>query len=293
MPQIFLTAIAVALRIVSNPAANVFQKRLGSRELHPLLVNFLTYFLLSLACIFIALAVSWPTLAASFWIYSVLAGIAGAAGNGFLVKALQSGELSVLGPVNSYKAVVGIVIGAFLLGEIPNSWGIAGMALIIWGSYFVLDTTEDRFSLVLFKRKAIQYRIWAMVLTGIEAVFIKRIILASSVPVAFISWCVAGAFFSLLFLMLNKLNIVSESKKISSRSITELFYLVACVGVMQAATNYTFHYMPVGYALSLFQLSTIVSVWLGYRIFKEKDIRKKMIGSVIMIVGSVIIILLK
>jgi drug/metabolite transporter (DMT)-like permease len=51
--------------------------------------------------------------------------------------------------------------------------------------------------------------------------------------------------------------------------------------------------MPVGYALSLFQLSTIVSVFFGHRFFNEQDIRKKLIGSAIMIAGSVIIILLK
>ena len=58
-------------------------------------------------------------------------------------------------------------------------------------------------------------------------------------------------------------------------------------------TNYTFKHMAVGYALSLFQLSTIVSVLLGYRFFKEQNIWKKLIGSAIMITGSVLIILLK
>ena len=62
---------------------------------------------------------------------------------------------------------------------------------------------------------------------------------------------------------------------------------------MQLTTNYAFSKMQVGYALSLFQLSTLVSVFLGYKIFKEQDIRKKIIGSVIMIVGSIIIILFK
>lgn len=51
--------------------------------------------------------------------------------------------------------------------------------------------------------------------------------------------------------------------------------------------------MEVGYALALFQLSTIVSIFLGYRIFKEENIMKKLIGSVIMVAGSVMIILLK
>ena len=67
--------------------------------------------------------------------------------------------------------------------------------------------------------------------------------------------------------------------------------LVACVGTMQFTTNYTFDHMPVGYALSLFQLSIIVSVILGHRIFKEMGIRKKLIGSAIMIIGSIVIIL--
>jgi len=36
-----------------------------------------------------------------------------------------------------------------------------------------------------------------------------------------------------------------------------------------------------------------VSVLLGYRVFREKDIQKKILGSVIMIAGSVLLIMLK
>lgn len=61
----------------------------------------------------------------------------------------------------------------------------------------------------------------------------------------------------------------------------------------QYTTNYVFDHMEVGLALALFQLSTIVSIFLGYRIFKEENITKKLIGSVIMVAGSVMIILLK
>lgn len=76
-------------------------------------------------------------------------------------------------------------------------------------------------------------------------------------------------------------------------SIKQFLLLVISIGIMQYTTNYTFDHLPVGYALSLFQLSIIVSVLLGHKIFKEQDIRKKLIGSMIMIIGSVLIILLK
>ena len=191
-----LTSVAIILRVLSNPLGNVFQKQLTNRYNHPLLINFLTFLLLSVFCIIPAIQVRWLELPFEFWKYCILAGIVGATGNGFLVKALQCGDLSVLGPINSYKSVVGIIVGIFLLGEIPNLWGIAGMSLIVYGSYYVLDTMDEHFSLALLKRKEIQYRIWAMVLTAIEAVFIKKIILYSSTTISFIVWCWFGAIFS-------------------------------------------------------------------------------------------------
>ena len=293
MLQTFFITTAVLLRMLSNPLANVFQKQLTAKQHHPLLVNFLTYLLLAVFCIFIALTIPWQQLPFDYWLYSTLAGIAGAVGNGFLVKALHKGDLSVLGPVNSYKAIVGMIIGIFLLAEVPNLWGLLGVILIVYGSYFVLDTTSDRFSWALLKRPEIQFRIWAMILTAIEAVFIKKIILASSTTAAFISWCWFGTFFSFLLLVLYRLKIKTAISNLNTQDIGKYFLLVICIGTMQFTTTYTFDHMPVGYALSLFQLSTIVSVLLGYRIFREQDIRKKLLGSIIMIVGSVIIILLK
>lgn len=210
-----LTSVAIILRVLSNPLGNVFQKQLTNRYNHPLLINFLTFLLLSVFCIIPAIQVRWLELPFEFWKYCILAGIVGATGNGFLVKALQCGDLSVLGPINSYKSVVGIIVGIFLLGEIPNLWGIA------------------------------------------------------------------------------EVHLVKEFKRIKIRDLFSYFYLVLCIGTMQYTINYVFDHMEVGYALALFQLSTIVSIFLGYRIFKEENITKKLIGSVIMVAGSVMIILLK
>jgi drug/metabolite transporter (DMT)-like permease len=209
------------------------------------------------------------------------------------VKALQRGDLSVLGPINSYKAIVGMIVGIFLLREVPGIWGLIGTLLIIYGSYFVLDTTEDRFSWALLRRPEIQYRLWALILTAIEAVFIKRIILASSTAIAFMSWCWFGALFSFLLLPLYKVSLKAEWGKLDRKRNSKFLLLVFCIGIMQYTTTYNFEHMAVGYALALFQLSTLVSVVLGYKIFKEQDIGKKFIGSAIMIAGSLLIILLK
>lgn len=294
MTTTILVTIAVILRILSNPLANVIQKQLTEKGNHPLIVNFLTYFFLAVFCVILAFFIPIPKLGKEFWIYSLLVGVTGAMGNGFLVKALQKGDLSVLGPINSYKSVVGIISGVFLLSEVPNIWGLLGVVLIIYGSYHVLDTTEERFSWGLLKKPEIQFRIWAMILTAIEAVFLKRVILVSSTEIAFISWCVFGALFSFIVLLFYKVQIKEELKKTcNSRYVGKFLFLIGSIGTMQFTTNFTFAHMPIGYALSLFQLSIIISVIFGYRFFKEKDVKKKIIGSLIMIVGSVLIILLK
>lgn len=287
-----VTTISLLLRILSNPIGNVFQKKLTEQNNHPLLVNLLTFSILGILCIVPALQQDWGQVSYLSWYYGIIAGIFGAVGNGFLVKALQGGDLSILGPINSYKSVVGILIGIVFLHEIPSIWGIIGIALIIYGSYFVLDTMKERFSWSLLKNKEIQYRIWAMILTAIEAVFIKKVILYSSTIVSFIFWCWFGAFFSFVLLFFFKVRLIKEIKQVKLHHLLTYGFLVLSIGTMQYTTNYVFSHMNVGYALALFQLSTIISIFLGYRIFKEQNIKKKLLGAVIMIAGSVVIILL-
>ena len=177
-----------------------------------------------------------------------------------------------------------------MLGELPSLMGLAGVAVIIFGSYFVFDTTEEGFSWALLKNKEIQYRIWAMVLTAIEAVIIKKVIIYSDTTISFIAWCWTGALFSLVQLMVMKVEIGKGMKKIEARDWLTFMALIVCIGTMQYTTNYVFKHINVGYGLALFQLSTIVSIGLGYKLFHEQGIVKKLVGSIIMIGGSILII---
>lgn len=285
-----LTYLAITLRVLSNPFSNVFQKKLTGEGHNPLVVNFISYLLLSVACLAVAWRVDWMSFPWQFWTYAAVGGLFGAVGNGFLVMALRRGDLSVLGPINSYKSVVGIIVGIVLLGELPSLMGLAGVAIIILGSYFVFDTTEEGFSWWLLRNREIQYRIWAMVLTAIEAVLIKKVIIYSDTTVSFIAWCWAGALFSLLQLTVMRVDVQRGLSDVKPREWLTFMALITCIGMMQYTTNYTFKHINVGYGLALFQLSTIVSIVLGYKIFHEEGIVKKLIGSLIMIGGSVLII---
>jgi drug/metabolite transporter (DMT)-like permease len=290
------TFIAMVLRIFVNPLSNVFQKQICNSRQSPLFITFLTYLGISLMTIPVVLTISWLRFSFAFWIYSVLIGLLAAFGNGFLVKAVRNGELSVLGPINAYKSVVGIIFGIILLGEIPNIIGLLGVTLIIGGSYYAIDagSTTGRLSWKILLRSDLRDRIAAMILAAIEAVFIKKIILYSDVQTAFIVWSWGGAVFSFLFLPLLEWNSNFAWQTEWKRAYTQFFYyvvLIASVGLTQGTTYYVFAHMPVGYALALFQLSAVLSVFYGWLFFKETKIYQKLAASCIMILGSVLIIL--
>lgn len=280
--QILLNIIAILFRIFSNSFSNVFQKKLTKSGEAATSINCINYILMSLISIPLLLLVNFSLITPEFWLYAIAGGITGAIGNCFMVLALKQGELSVLGPINSYKAIVGMIFGIFLLHEYPNIYGLLGIGLIIIGSYFILESPKA------LLRKDIQYRIYALIFTAIEAVFIKKVIILSSIASSFIISSFLGAIFSYLIMRIlenEKLHIPTKKNSIMYISTT------LCFAIMTFTTAYVFKYMNVGYALSLFQLSIILNVILGYKLFNEKKLIKKLLGSLIILIGSAAILI--
>ncbi|AOR38212.1 hypothetical protein BHV42_02925 [Candidatus Melainabacteria bacterium MEL.A1] len=280
--QILLNIIAILFRIFSNSFSNVFQKKLTKSGEAATCINCINYILMSLISIPLLLLVNFSLITPEFWLYAIAGGITGAIGNCFMVLALKQGELSVLGPINSYKAIVGMIFGIFLLHEYPNIYGLLGIGLIIIGSYFILESPKA------LLRKDIQYRIYALIFTAIEAVFIKKVIILSSIASSFIISSFLGAIFSYLIMRIlenEKLHIPTKKNSIMYISTT------LCFAIMTFTTAYVFKYMNVGYALSLFQLSIILNVILGYKLFNEKKLIKKLLGSLIILIGSAAILI--
>lgn len=280
--QILLNIIAILFRIFSNSFSNVFKKKLTKSGEAATCINCINYILMNLISIPLLLLVNFSLITPEFWLYAIAGGITGAIGNCFMVLALKQGELSVLGPINSYKAIVGMIFGIFLLHEYPNIYGVLGIGLIIIGSYFILESPKA------LLRKDIQYRIYALIFTAIEAVFIKKVIILSSIASSFIISSFLGAIFSYLIMRIlenEKLHIPTKKNSIMYISTT------LCFAIMTFTTAYVFKYMNVGYALSLFQLSIILNVILGYKLFNEKKLIKKLLGSLIILIGSAAILI--
>lgn len=266
----------VLTRIISNSYLNVFQKFLTNSGNKPSVVNFYTYLGLTILSILLIPFFS-VSFSAEVVFNFICMGILGALGNYFIIKALSVGELSSLAPINSYKPVVALIIAFLYLKEIPSIFAISGILLIISGTYILNKS-------IVSNRLAIFYRVLALIFSGTEAVFIKKIILLTNIPTSFMLWAVSGLIFSLIFVIFSK-----HDKKIPD--IKYLLLLISSVAIMQYSTNFVFSKINVSCALALFQLSTLLSVFLGVNIFKEEGLKRKLIASFIMILGAVAIIL--
>ena len=272
----FNLSLGILIRILSNSYLNVFQKVLTNRKEHPSVINFYTYLgLTTIGFIFCPM----PEFTQEIIINLLIMGFLGALGNYFIIKALSCGELSGLAPINSYKPIVALVLGIIMLKEIPNLAQVLGIFMIIIGT-LILSNNK------VFYSKAILYRFFALIFSGTEAIFIKKIIILTDIPTSFLLWALASLIFTAFFAIASKHQI-----KIKKENIRFQFILVLLVALMQYATNYVFSKMNVAYALALFQLSTILSVFLGVNIFKEEGLTKKVLASSIMIMGASIIFL--
>jgi drug/metabolite transporter (DMT)-like permease len=288
-----MLALAIAVRILANPFANVFQKILTRKSADPFFIILATHALLSVACLPVCLYL-WPHLPARFWLDISLCAALAVAGNSFLVAALRVADLSVLGPINAYKSVVSLIPAMLVLGEFPSLRGLCGIALIIGGSYFLVAPTAAGTQHNLFLRfvsdRGIQYRFAALTLAAIEAVFLKRALLESSPLITFAFWCVLGLAVALP---------ASALLGTTARRQTAVFFanrrnyasLALSTGLMQLCTLLTLQQMQVGYSLALFQISTLLSVFLGRRVFAEPHFLKRLCGSAVMIAGALLITL--
>lgn len=282
-----LTIVAVITRIFSNSIANLFQKRAVS-NVSPIVVNLYSSFLMSIICVVPAFFVNWRVYTYEFWFYVILAGMLCTVGTVALIEALKLGELSVLAPINSYKSIIGLISAMFLLKELPSVIELLCIVLIVLGSYFVLDSKEEPFSFSTFMRKDIQLRLFALVCTGIEASILKKIILMSSFKISLILWAFSGFVCSLIIFWLFR---PKPENALTKLNIKNCLIISLSLLIMQLTTNYVFSKMTVGVALSLFQLSSLVSLFFGYKVFHEKNIFRKLFGTLIMIISAIVILL--
>lgn len=285
----------MAVRVAANPLSNAIQKWLVLRGAKATVVILTTHLLLTLTVLPILFVEPLPS-GNQFWSNIATAVVLAVACNTLIVQAMKFDDLSILGPINAFKPVVSLVPAWLLIGEVPGLLASAGIALVVAGSFALSDRglTDSRIPGIgrLFARRGVQLRVAALVLSGIEAVFLKQALIASTPTITFAWWSILGAPAAAAVVFLAS-RLAGEAPNLTLiRSHGRQFILLAVTtGLMQFSTLVTFTAAPVASALALFQLSAILSVLLGHRLFAEPHLARRLVGSAIMSLGAVLIVL--
>jgi drug/metabolite transporter (DMT)-like permease len=156
--------------------------------------------------------------------------------------------------------------------------------------------------------RGVQCRFAALVLSAVEAVFLKRALLASSTTATFLWWSILGFAVSGVAIAglfgAGKLTLSAAGNERSTttnpwpdeagvlqRSWVTYLLLATTTGLMQYCTIVTLDRIQVGSALALFQTSALNSVFLGSKVFDEPHFLRRMSGAAVMVAGAVLVIL--
>ncbi len=206
------------------------------------------------------------------------------------VRALSISPLSLTVPFLAFTPLFMLLTGWVVLREAPNPQGLAGILLIVAGAYAInLDKIRGG---ILAPIKAITRepgsRLMLIVafIWSISSVY-DKVATVNSSP-AFYS-----SFFSVVYGVLYiPLLVVGLRKMPLPRGTTPRLFLLGFVfAVMIMAQMMAIEMTLASYVIAIKRTGMVMGVVLGYYLFKERNLRFRLVGAALMSAGVVVIAL--
>lgn len=276
-----LSALFMALRAFYSKKilinADEYVVSFGSRLLTSIILSPLLFF------------IQIPKLGLNFWLVLIASSALLTAATIFYMKAIKSDDVSLTIPMTNFTPIFVLIISPFIIHETPGLWGIIGILLTVIGSY-ILNVKERKNGYLapfkkLFSNKGTASMLLVALLWGFNATLDRLGVQYSSS----LFWLIMVYPVMSLFLLVVVLNKTPKIFKPLPKLLPKLIP-VSLAGVFETgfylmAIQYTY----IAYAISVKRLSIIISVMIGYLLFKEKNIRERLIGAIVMVIGVLLI----
>ncbi len=233
----------------------------------------------------------FPEIGHFFYLSVFITGILNVIAAILYFKALKTTDLSLSIPLLSFTPVFLILTSYLLLKELPGLFGIFGIFLIVIGSY-VLNTTKNNRKMLAPIKSVINNRgaLYMLIVAFIFSITsnFDKLVVKNSDPI--FSSAIVFLFLGVSFLIISLFK--AKKELINSKKYLSKFLIVGIILSMVAISiNIAFTMQIVPYVISLKRLSILFSVFYGGLLFKEKNILRRIIGAIVMILGVILIIL--
>ena len=223
-------------------------------------------------------------------IYIILVIIGDISASLLYMKALKIGELSVVAPLTSFAPIFMVLTSVVVLGEPPSKTSLLGIVLVSLGSYILGIKNLQKGLLrplteVLLSKPGI-YTICAAFIFSLDT-SVAKISLRYTDIYSFSFWYTL--LFAAIFIILSKiLDRPISPKKIALRKeaiIIGILFGLGTISFMKAieATN-------ISYVSAIGKVNMIISVIYGRVFFRERNFKNKLIGTIIILAGVILVI---
>jgi drug/metabolite transporter (DMT)-like permease len=254
----------------------------------------------------------FPVIGPEYYRAVIISGVLNIIGLSLIFRALESSDLSLSMPMLSFTPVFLIGTSYLLLHEVPSAAGALGICVIVSGSY-VLNISAEHEHLLDPVKSMVQNRgSWYMLIVAFlfaASINYDKIAMLNSDPVfgmAFTLLIISGAFGVIVALsdrsMGRGLPLTADRDPSSSgyhqkpavslrhylvpAIIAGFFVTAECISINIA---YTLQIAP--YVIAIKRLGIIFMVLYGTLLCDENEVRTRLLGSVLMVGGAVIILL--
>lgn len=207
-------------------------------------------------------------------------------------EALKREELSFTAPLNAFVPVFTVIVALILLNESPPSLGLLGVGLIVFGAY-VISIKKDKLNwydplVRLFRSRGAQFSLGVAFFYSINTVFMKMISNQGYSAISIFYMTTLLGWLALASVPIRRSKEFKIIRTSNGFSVTG--------GVLASYAGGLFHILALSstyasYATAVRRLDSIISVVLGWRYLNENSIKMKLIGSVIMTIGTIVLVM--
>lgn len=209
----------------------------------------------------------------------------------FVFSALKSGDLSLAYPMQAFTPLFLLITSFFVLNELPSLAGLGGMIILVSGLYILNSNGTskgifDPFKEV-FRKKEVYYMLIAAFIFSMT-ISLDKLIVLNSDPIfgAAISCLLIG----IIFLVKSRIDLTGKLE--TYKKYIPTFIFAGIILSLEAITiNIAFTMQIAPYVIAIKRSSILFAVLYGTFILQEKYRVRRIIGSIIMVLGTILIIL--
>ena len=235
-----------------------------------------------------------PKLDLAFWINTLVSTILNSFAAVFAYKAIKMSDVSLVAPISAFNPAFTAIISYIFLQEAISSKGITGIILICSGAYLLQLSKKSKDPLeplkVLLTHKGVQLSLLAYLIWAITPIFQKLAIIHTSPQVPPFASMI-GLIGTTLIYTFPAIKFSNNLVVLAKRHIKLLLTVGFLGGISQAVAFIAFNLTTLGYATAIFKLSIIFSVILGGIFFIEHNIKERILGSTVMLLGIILLVI--